>query len=126
MRWTVTVPTDFVRAPDGSEVRPLLETTRGGMSHCTLPPRATSRAVKHRTIEEIWYVVGGQGQVWRRHGTVEEVVTVAPGTCLSIPTGAHFQFRSTGPGPLELVIATMPPWPGMDEAERVADHWPTE
>ena len=83
-----------------------------------------SAAVRHRTIEEIWYVIGGTGQVWRKDGDREEVVDVAPGTCLSIPTGAHFQFRTVGEAPLEIVIATMPPWPGMDEAVRVDDHWP--
>ena len=43
---------------------------------------------------------------------------------MSIPTGAAFQFRNTGEAPLIFVIATMPPWPGMDEAVRVKDFWP--
>ncbi|MFQ5775744.1 MAG: cupin domain-containing protein [Kiloniellaceae bacterium] len=124
MRWTMTLPDDFVLAPDRSEIRPLLEVARGGMAHCTLPPGGVSLAVRHKTIEEIWYFLGGRGQVWRRLGEVEEVVDVAPGACLCIPTGAHFQFRNTGAEPLVFVIATMPPWPGMDEAVRVEDHWP--
>ena len=124
MDWTSEVPEDFIVAPDGSEIRPLQEVGRGGVSHCTVPAGGVSMAVRHKTIEEIWYVIGGQGQVWRKNGETEECVDVGPGTCLSIPTGTHFQFRSTGKSPLEIVIATMPPWPGMDEAVRVDDYWP--
>ena len=32
--------------------------------------------------------------------------------------------HNTGPAPLEIVIATTPPWPGEHEATRVPDHWP--
>jgi hypothetical protein len=45
MTWTTTLPEDFILAPDGSEIRPMLEVTRGGMSHCTLPPGKVSLAV---------------------------------------------------------------------------------
>jgi mannose-6-phosphate isomerase-like protein (cupin superfamily) len=124
MDWTATVPQDCVIAPDGSEVRPLLELPRGGLSQCTLPAGGASRAVRHRTIEEIWFFSYGRGEVWRKLGEREEVVPVGSGVCLSIPTGAHFQFRNTGDGPLVFLIATMPPWPGEQEAVRVADHWP--
>ncbi len=112
-----------VLAPDGSEVRPLLDLRRGGLGHCTLPPNAVSQAVRHRTIEEIWYFIKGQGQVWRKHGDHEVVVEVGPGVCLTIPTGVHFQFRNTGDEPLEFLMATMPPWPGSAEAVRVPNYW---
>ncbi len=51
---------------------------------------------------------------------------MAPGVSLSIPVGVHFQFRATGERPLRLVIVTMPPWPGEDEAYRVAGRWPVK
>mgnify|MGYP002147177471 CR=1 FL=1 len=55
----------------------------------------------------------------------EQVVPLLPGTAHTIPLGAHFQFRNPGAEPLAFVIVTMPPWPGMDEAVRVTDHWAT-
>lgn len=118
--------TGHVLAPDGSEVRPLLDLRRGGLSHCTLPPRAVSQAVCHRTIEEIWYVINGQGEIWRKQGEHEVIVDVGPGVRLTIPTGVHFQFRNTGDASLEFLMATMPPWPGAGEAVRVPDHWELE
>ena len=112
-------------APDGSEIRLLASASRGSMVHCTLDPGEVSAPVAHRTVEEIWFVLEGFGQVWRRQGEVERVVDVAPGASLSIPVGAHFQFRATGDLPLKLLIVTMPPWPGDDEAYRVTGRWPT-
>jgi mannose-6-phosphate isomerase-like protein (cupin superfamily) len=113
-------------APDGSEIRVLASTSRGSMAHGTLPPGGVSLAVTHRTVEELWYVVEGRGEVWRKQGAREEAIAVGPGTALSIPVGTHFQFRATGPTPLRFVMVTMPPWPGEHEAVRVADHWPTD
>ena len=113
-----------VLAPDTSEIRVLVGTTRGSLAHGTLPPGRVSLAVVHRTVEEVWYVTEGQGQVWRKLGDHETVVNVEPGTALTIPTGAHFQFRATGPEPLRFIMCTMPPWPGEQEAVRVHDHWP--
>ncbi len=115
-----------VLAPDGSEIRLLSETSRGSMVHCTLNPGEVSVPVAHRTVEELWYCLEGRGQVWRRRGDDERVVEVAPGGSLSIPTGAHFQFRTIGDHPLRFVIITMPPWPGENEAYRVAGYWPVK
>ncbi len=110
-------------APDGSEIRELLPVTGASLAHCTLPPKQMSKAVKHRTVEEIWYVLAGQGQVWRKLGIDELVVDAVPGMALTIPRGTHFQFRNTGAEPFVFVIATAPQWPGADEAVAVPDYW---
>ncbi len=110
-------------APDGSEVRLLLTLKAGGMAHFRLPPGETSKAVTHRTVEEIWYFVSGRGKMWRRQGDREEVVTVKPGVCLTVPLGAHFQFRASGNEALSAIGVTMPPWPGEGEAYFVKGKW---
>ena len=94
------------------------------MAHCTLPPGGVSKAVAHRTVEEIWYFLEGEGEVWRIREGVGEEVAVSPGVALTIPLGTGFQFRNTGSAHLRFVIATMPPWPGEEEAFRVEDRWP--
>jgi mannose-6-phosphate isomerase-like protein (cupin superfamily) len=110
-------------APDGSEVRVLCATARGGMAVFTLAPGAVARAVAHRTVEEIWYVLAGVGRMWRKLADQESVVEVGPGTSLTIPTGARFQFRCDGDAPLVAVAATMPPWPGEGEVLHVDGVW---
>jgi mannose-6-phosphate isomerase-like protein (cupin superfamily) len=119
---TLPAPHD-VLAPDGSEVRILLGLDRGGMAHFQLPAGQTSLAVTHRTVEEIWYVVGGRGEMWRKQTEREEVVLLSAGICVTIPLGTHFQFRALGDQPLQIVGVTMPPWPGPDEAVVVSGCW---
>jgi mannose-6-phosphate isomerase-like protein (cupin superfamily) len=116
-------PEPTVTAPDGSDVRVLLGLRAGGMAHFQLAPGRVSVAVTHRTVEEIWYVVRGSGQMWRKQGKREETVDLEPGVCLTIPLGTHFQFRASESGPLAAVGITMPPWPGEDEATVVAGPW---
>jgi mannose-6-phosphate isomerase-like protein (cupin superfamily) len=110
-------------APDGSDVRILLGLKGGGMAHFELGPGRTSRAVVHRTVEEIWFFLSGRGEMWRRQGAREEVVPVDRGVCLTIPLGTHFQFRSFGREPLAAVGVTLPPWPGEGEAYEVEGKW---
>ncbi|WP_428534434.1 cupin domain-containing protein [Rhodopila sp.] len=111
-------------APDGSEVRVLLSLAAGSMAHFRLAAAQVSRAVRHRSVEEIWYVLSGAGDLWRSHGGREEVFALSPGVCLTIPVGVRFQFRAADGGPLAVVAVTMPPWPGDSEAEAVAGKWP--
>ncbi len=110
-------------APDGSEVRVLCGLSRGGLAVFSLPPDAVSKAVAHHTVEEVWYVVSGYGRMWRKLGRQQQIVELRRGVSLSIPVGAHFQFRCDGPEPLSVLGATMPPWPGAEEAYLVDGVW---
>ena len=104
-------------APDGSEIRLLVTgAAHASLVEVTLPAGAVSRPVRHRTVEEIWFVLEGSGRVW----VAGEVTAVAPGSRLVIPTGAPFQFAAGG-APLRFLCYTSPPWPGEREAEAVAE-----
>ncbi|WP_341675649.1 cupin domain-containing protein [Niveibacterium sp. SC-1] len=110
-------------APDGSEVRRLLRVAGGSMAHFRLAPGQTSSAVMHRSVEEIWYVLEGRGEIWRSQDGAAEIVALEPGLCLTIPLGTCFQFRAAPDEPVSLVAVTLPPWPGDDEAIPVAGAW---
>lgn len=112
-----SVPAAYdVLAPDGSEIRLLHSLDQASVVHCRLPAGAVSIPVRHRTVEEIWVILAGAGEVWRRQGDRVETLAVAPGTSLTIPLGTDFQFRAQDDAPLEFLITTSPPWPGEDEA----------
>jgi mannose-6-phosphate isomerase-like protein (cupin superfamily) len=111
-------------APDGSDVRVLLRTSRGSMAHFELAAGRASDPIRHRSVDEIWFVLSGRGEMWRRHEGQEEVVALEPGICITVPQGTHFQFRALGPDALSAVGVTMPPWPGADEAIPVPGIWP--
>ena len=110
-------------APDGADIRVLLITGQASMAHGTLDVSRTSLAVVHRTVSELWYVVGGSAEVWRKVGDDESTVTVARGDALTIPLGAAFQYRTLGDTPFEFIMCTMPAWPGHDEAVTVPGFW---
>jgi len=116
-------PAYDVLAPDGSEIRLLVQVRGGSMVHCTLRPGQVTRAVRHRSVDEVWYCIGGAGQLWRRSTDGEQVDELRPGVALSIPVGAEFQFRTSGEQSLEVIITTMPPWPGADEAIELQGRW---
>jgi len=109
-------------APDGSEITFLVGDARtASLVEVRLPAGETSRPVRHRTVEEIWYFTAGEGRVWRRPPSGEAVVDeVRTGSCIVIPTGWAFQFRAAATGDLRFLCYTSPPWPGDDEAEPVA------
>jgi mannose-6-phosphate isomerase-like protein (cupin superfamily) len=111
-------------APDGSDVRILLGLKGGGVAHFELGPGETSRAVTHRTVEEIWFFISGWGEMWREQEGDAQIVEVYPGVCLTLPLGTRFQFRCLGHEALTAVGVTMPPWPGEEEAIQVDGPWP--
>lgn len=112
-------------APDGSEIRLLIGTrelaTRASLCEVTLSAGQVSRPIWHRRVEEIWYVLEGQGEVWRCPSGINEgdvaTVAVGPGDALTIPTGWRFQFRASTDAPLRFLCFTTPPWSGNDEAQ---------
>ena len=121
---TLRLPSERTEvAPDGSNVRKLLGLASGGMAHFELGAGKTSIALAHRTVEEIWFVVSGRGEMWRKQGEHEEMVALEPGICLTIPLGTHFQFRASRTEAVSAVCVTMPPWPGEGEAVPVAGPW---
>ena len=67
-------------APDGSEVRLLCRVAGGSMAHFRLPPGGCAKAVAHRTVEELWFVVAGEGEMWRRDGGSRPLTGTPPGT----------------------------------------------
>jgi mannose-6-phosphate isomerase-like protein (cupin superfamily) len=111
------------RAPDGSDVRVLLSLPGASMIRVELAAGAVAKAVAHRTVDELWFVLAGRGEMWRRHGQREEIVALEPGASVSIPLGTHFQFRASPGEPVCAVAVTIPPWPGEHEADFVSGPW---
>ena len=75
-------------APDGSEIFFLVgDARRASLVEVRLAAGRTTRPVRHRTVEEIWYFLAGEGRVWRRPPDGPAVIDEArPGRTLVIPT----------------------------------------
>jgi mannose-6-phosphate isomerase-like protein (cupin superfamily) len=111
-------------APDTSEIRILLDIPGAGLAHCILPPGKTSVAVKHKTVNEIWYVLSGTGDIWQGLNGDNEFAALRQGVSVTIKNGNSFQFRNTGSEDLCILITTAPNWPGAHEAVSVKGYWP--
>ena len=108
-------------APDGSEIYFLVgDARRASLVEVRLPAGQTSKPVRHRSVEEIWYILDGRGRVWRQPpGEQPATDEVTPGSVLTIPTGWAFQFQAAPTTELRFLCYTSPPWPGDHEAEPV-------
>ena len=119
---TISLPETYdYLAPDGAQIRLLLENHQGGVAHCVLEAGAVSKAVKHKTVSEFWYVLSGEGELWRKKDQEAVVVKLAAGVCIDIPQGAAFQYRAAAEQDLAFLCVTMPPWPGAEESVDVAE-----
>lgn len=131
-RWRALLPYDPVRletassvtAPDGSTVYLLPAVTRAGTAVFALPAGATAAAVRHPRVEEVWHVLRGAGELWRRLPSgLERTDVLRPGVSLVLPRGTAFQFRSVGDGPLHVFGVTSPRWRGPEDAEPADGPW---
>ena len=122
---TTTVETaERGRSPLGARVRFLMNGPHGNMIHSTVPPGMVGRACHFRTVDEYWYVLAGEGEIWRSPPDGHESITrLIPGVCVDIPLGTVFQYRCTGSVPLVFTCTALPPWPGDDEAVIVDGPW---
>lgn len=116
---TQTIPKEFQHiSPAGAEVRVLMGNEFAGIAHCTLRKGKVSKVVKHKTVSEFWYILAGEGKIWR-HAQGEAIITeLSQGITIDIPLGTEFQYRSDSED-LVFICFTTPPWPGHDEVAYV-------
>ena len=115
---------EAIIAPDGSEVRLLLTDTHGARAcsivEVSIGPGSVSRPVRHRAVEEAWYIIAGTGRVWRCPPNTDPgscpAMAVTPGDAVAVPVGWAFQFSADRHEELRFLCITMPPWPGAEEA----------
>lgn len=111
------------KSPAGADIRILMDGKTGGMIHSTVPPYQINRATVHATVSEFWYVLEGQGEIWRDDGKENSVAVLVPGVSIDIPVGTAFQYRNVSDVELKFICITMPPWPGETEATFVKGIW---
>jgi mannose-6-phosphate isomerase-like protein (cupin superfamily) len=124
MKTTTIETAESGRSPLGAHIRFLMDGPHGNMIHSTVPPGMVGRACHFRNIDEYWYVLSGEGEIWRSAPDGYQSVTrLIPGVCVDIPLGTTFQYRCTGNVPLVFTCTALPSWPGDDEAVIVDGPW---
>lgn len=118
-----------VFAPDGAEIRSLIQrkqgATRLSLAEALVPAGQRTAKVYHQTVyEEIWYFLQGVGMFHLHHpgADVEEVVEVGSGDTVLIPAGSGFWVENIGTTDLIFLCCGSPPWPGDQEAQPWPPH----
>lgn len=123
MKQTILSDSFDAKSPAGADIRFLMDGPTGNMIHSTVPAGQINRATRHKSVSEFWFVLEGQGQIWRSDGENASTVDLVAGVSIDIPAGTAFQYRCDGVSPLKFICISMPPWPGDDEAELVDGIW---
>ena len=93
------------------------------MIHSTVPPHQINRATIHHRVSEFWYILEGEGEIWRDDGVTNKITPLLAGTSIDIPANTSFQYRNVGERDLKFICITMPPWEGEHEATYVEGVW---
>ena len=107
----------------GADIRFLVDGKTGNMIHSTVPLFQINKATVHATVYEFWYVLEGNGEIWRDNGLESCISDLAPGTSIDIPVGTAFQYRNVSNSDLKFICIAMPPWPGESEATFIDGKW---
>ena len=120
MKTTTVETAERGRSPLGAYIRFLVDGPHGNMIHSTVPPGMVGRACCFRTVDEYWFVLSGEGEIWRSAVDGRESILAV---CVDVPLGTALQYRCTGDVPLVFTCTARPPWPGDDEALLVDGPW---
>ena len=98
-----------LHTPHGSEIRPLIDRTTSPITQCSLaeeilPPGATLTPHHHEVLEEIYYVLEGQGIMM----IDDEEHPVGAGDAIYIPTHCRHTLTNTGTAPMKILLVCGP------------------
>lgn len=99
----------IIHTPARSEIRPLIDRTTSPINQCSLaeeilPPGASVTPHHHEVIEEIYYVIEGEG-VMRIDDEEREVQA---GDAVYIPRFSRHTLTNTGNGPMKILLICGP------------------
>ena len=100
---------------DGSEIREWagavsMPARNQSLAEATIPVGGATTAHYHRTTEELYYIVAGEGRM--RLG--EDESSVRPGEAVVIPPGARHKVWNPGPETLVFLCCCAPPYTDED------------
>jgi mannose-6-phosphate isomerase-like protein (cupin superfamily) len=98
-----------VKTAHGSEIRPLIDRTTSSVTQCSLaeevlPPGRAVTPHRHHQIEEIYYILSGNGIM-----TIgEDSRPVTAGDAIYVPRETSHTLENTGSEPIKLLLVCGP------------------
>lgn len=118
-------------APDKSKIHFLTTGLYGGVVQCSMAPLQVSETKMHRTVSEMWAFKGSiEIDVFKQDtkNSKPRIVSIKNPThyyIARINAGESFKFENLQSKAAKFLIATVPTWPGSNEAISVSDFLPS-
>lgn len=83
-----------------------------GVVYAIVEPRTVSRPIQRAELDEYYFVVAGEGEVWLKdvQSQNETITKLKPGVAVKVPSTHIVQYRNTGKTLLVLLVPTNPPY----------------
>lgn len=110
-RITTLAAAPDAESPDGgAEIRYILSSPEGELTHAVCPAGSTSGTHLLPTLDEAYFVLGGAGEIWRASDDREAVTRLRPGRWVAMPAGMRFQYRANLGSSLVFLVVVLPQW----------------
>lgn len=109
-RHVLTEAPDSSSPEGGAEIRYLLNSKGGDLTHAVCPAGELAPTHELPELDEAYFVLGGSGEIWRRHQKWEGITALRPGRFVWMPRGTQFQYRASQGASLVFLVAVLPSW----------------
>jgi mannose-6-phosphate isomerase-like protein (cupin superfamily) len=110
-------------SPSGScEIRLFPSFEQGEIVHARALPGKPSKPAILTGCGEFFYILDGEGELWRNSGAIADLTRLVPQRCAELPPGISYQYRAIG-GPMEFLVCTAPRWRRENWAEAQTRCW---
>jgi mannose-6-phosphate isomerase-like protein (cupin superfamily) len=98
---------DRLAPSSNTEIRLLPSFPEGEIVHATAFAEKASQPAIIEGFGELFYILEGEGELWRATGELESVTQLTARRCVTIPPGIDYQFRAVR-APMKFLVATAP------------------
>jgi mannose-6-phosphate isomerase-like protein (cupin superfamily) len=101
---------DDVSPDGGAEIRHLLVSPRGDLTHAVCLEGSTSGVHHLPELDEGYFVLSGEGEIWRQTDERDGVTALRPGRWVAMPAGMRFQYRANLGSNVVFLVVVLPSW----------------
>lgn len=101
---------DAVSPGGGAEIRHILSSPQGDLTHAVCPAGHVAPTHHLPELDEAYYVLAGEGEIWRATDEREAVTALRPGRWVQLPAGLRFQYRANRGSSLVFLVVVLPSW----------------
>jgi mannose-6-phosphate isomerase-like protein (cupin superfamily) len=107
---TLSAEPDAISPGGGAEIRHILSSPLGDLTHAVCPAGQVAPTHLLPALDEAYYVLAGEGEIWRSTDRRTGVTALVPGRWVQMPAGTKFQYRASRDASLVFLVVVLPTW----------------